>query len=122
MMPGRQHHHGHPPLRTETALGVLLACVIGALLAIAMVSWMLCSQSTDAALCTLAVPALPVRNALRRWWLQWLMWRNTRRMRETQRQIDQYRRLLAHDKLEVLALEARMARQQAQQLALASEQ
>jgi hypothetical protein len=128
MMPGRHRHHGHhsqPPLSAETALGVILACAIGALLCIALVSWMLCSQSADTAACSLLVPALPLHGALRRLrhlWLRWLMWLNTRRMAETERQIAQYRRLLADDRLKLECLRNQLSAQQSRQLVLGSEQ
>lgn len=61
MTPGRHKM----PLRTETALGVLLAVVIGALLAIATVNWMLCSQAEGAALCALL--ATPLRGNPTQW-------------------------------------------------------
>lgn len=118
MRPGRHAM----PLRAEAVLGVLLACVIGVLLCIAIVSWLLCSQGPGTALCTLAAPALPVRGALRRLWLRWLMWCNARRMAETQRQIAQYRRLRADDELRLAHLDAQLRQQQSRQLMLASEQ
>lgn len=118
MRPGRHSM----PLSVETVLGVLLACVIGVVLCIAMVSWLLCSQSAGTALCTLAAPALPVRGALRRLWLRWLMWCNTRRMAETERQIAQYKRLLADDRLRLTQLRNQLAAQQVRRLVLASEQ
>jgi hypothetical protein len=130
MMPGRHHHsphghHGQRPLSAETALSVILACVIAVLLCIAAVSWMLCSQSTDTAACSLLVPALPLHGALRRLRqlrLRWLMWLNTRRMAETERQIAQYRLLLADDRLKLDCLRDQLSAQQTRQLVLASEQ
>lgn len=113
---------GSRPLRVDVALGIILACAMGAVLCIALVSWLLCSQSAGTALCTLAAPALPVRGALRRLWLRWLMWCNTRRMAETERQIAQYRLLIADDQLRLLELRSRLATQQTRQLVLASEQ
>lgn len=109
------------PLRAEAVLGVLLACVIGALLAIAAVSWMLCSQSTDQALCMLAAPLLPVRGRVRHAWRQLRRWWLCRQVIETQRQISQYKRLMWDDALRLEQLRNRLAEQQREQLRLATD-
>jgi hypothetical protein len=71
------------------------------------------------------VPALPLQGPLRRLrhlWLRWQMWLNTRRMAETERQIAQYRRLLADDRLKLECLRNQLSAQQSRQLVLGSEQ
>ena len=117
MRPGRHTQ----PLSAQTALGILLACVIGVLLAIASVSWLLCSQSADQALCMLAAPLLPVRGRARHAWRRLRRWWLCRQVMETQRQIAQYKRLMWDDALKLEELRHRLAEQQREQLRLATE-
>lgn len=116
------------PLSAQTAVSVILFCALAALACIAALAWVLLqypdapAAAPLATSCALVVPALPARNPLRRWWLRWLMWCNTMRMAETERQIAQYRRLLADDKLKLDSLRDQLSAQQTRQLMLASEQ
>ena len=125
MMPGRHPYltSGQRPLSAQTALSVILACVIGVLLCIALVSWLLCSQSADTAACSLAAPALPLhgpRRRLRAALRRWRLWLVARQVAETERQIGQYKRLMWDDALALEELRARLAQQQRRQLHIAS--
>ena len=102
---------------------IILACTLGVLFALAIAHWMAsCWDAGPAAMCTLAAPALPLPRGLRQLWLRWRMWLNDKHMAETERQISLYLRLLDDDRVHLLELRTRLARQQTRQLVLASEQ
>lgn len=108
---------------THPVISYLFVGVLAVLATLGLVHWLVsCWQAGPEAMCSLLVPALPLRTPLRRGWQRWRMWCNTRRMAETERQISQYRRLLADDRLKLESLRDMLADQQRLQLLLASGQ
>lgn len=95
----------------------LLAVLIAIFLSLAVIHWITsCWEAGPEAMCTLLAPALPVRGGLRGLWRRICLWRADVRMRETERQIAQYTRLLLDDSVHLGHLRDSLAAQQRAQL------
>lgn len=112
-----------PELTPGAAVSLIVVLVLMLLATIAAVSVVvLCTGgSSHCGLASLAVAALPARGpAWRAWWRRAQDWMLERRMRETERQIGQYLRLLADDQARLEQLREQLSAQQQQQLQLRS--
>ena len=104
------------PTTTQVLAAYLLAVLIAIFLSLAVIHWMAsCWEAGPEAMCMLLAPALPVRG-LRGLWRRLCLWRADLRMRETERQIAQYKRLLLDDSVHLGKLRDSLAAQQRAQL------
>jgi hypothetical protein len=115
--------HDRTRLDPSHAIGLLVVLALCIIACIAAVSWViLCTRTSDANVCAgLAVSALPVHGRIRALHRRMQRWLLHIAMRETERQIEQYFRLLQDDADKLHALRERLGQQQLAQLRLLSQ-